>query len=276
MGVKKSTVATRARSGAMRYTAASSREPVPINTLLSTIGGRAPSTCPSSTGLSLQAQPAPWLYSVNRSGESCSIGAKYRYCLRYARIRPGRCAAGPPSPASGEGKLADRGQLQPSLHRCFERRVLRQVWVLLHYPLRLGADLAQQLGLQQRVHRHIGHPMLARSHQLAHAAQPHVLFGELEAIIGTREELEPRKDLRRGIVGQQEAPAGRGTSSDPTPELMQLRQPEAIGAFDHHGRRVGDVHADFDDGGRDQDVDLAGDEALHDLVLFLQATVDEA
>src|SRR5229473_2515130 len=75
MGVKKSSVATKARSGAMRYTAASSRDDAAVSTLGSTIGGRAPSTCPSSTGLSLQAQPAPWLYSVNRSGES--IGAKY-------------------------------------------------------------------------------------------------------------------------------------------------------------------------------------------------------
>src|SRR5260370_40890288 len=75
MGVKKSTVATRARSGAIRYTAASSRDDAAVSTLGSTIGGRAPSTCPSSTGLSLQAQPAPWLYSVNRKGES--IAPKY-------------------------------------------------------------------------------------------------------------------------------------------------------------------------------------------------------
>src|ERR1700687_4686186 len=86
MGVKKSTVATRARSGAsghtaatralwggIRYTAASSRDDDAVSTLGSTIGGSAPSTCPSSTGLSLQAQPAPWLYSVKRSGESIAL-----------------------------------------------------------------------------------------------------------------------------------------------------------------------------------------------------------
>src|SRR5438128_2426534 len=70
MGVKKSTVATSARSGAMRYTAASSRDAAAVSTLGSTIRGRAPITCPSSTGLSLQAQPAPWLYSVNRRGDT--------------------------------------------------------------------------------------------------------------------------------------------------------------------------------------------------------------
>src|SRR5712691_3880906 len=42
-------------------------------TLGSAIAGRAPSTRPSSIGLSLHAQPAPWLYSVSRSGESSFI-----------------------------------------------------------------------------------------------------------------------------------------------------------------------------------------------------------
>src|SRR5258708_35146579 len=65
MGVKKSTVATNARSGAIRNTAASSPVPAPTSTRGSVSGGSAWSTCPSSTGLSLQAQPAPWLYSVS-------------------------------------------------------------------------------------------------------------------------------------------------------------------------------------------------------------------
>src|SRR4029077_16423698 len=81
MGVKKSTVATRARSGAIRQTAASSRADAAVSTLGSTIGGRAPSTCPSSTGLSLQAQPAPWLYSVNRRGESIATKYQPRYLI---------------------------------------------------------------------------------------------------------------------------------------------------------------------------------------------------
>src|SRR5579859_1816576 len=90
MGVKKSMVATRARSGAIRYTAASSRDAVPSSTFGSTIGGSAERTCPSSTGLSLQAQPAPWLYSVNRSGET-STGASRYLCfvgVVFAAIAP--------------------------------------------------------------------------------------------------------------------------------------------------------------------------------------------
>src|SRR2546430_5734508 len=65
------------------------------------MGCSAQSTCTSSTGLSLQAHPAPWLYSVNRSGESCSICcAKYRVCLIHA---PTRRLSPPTSPARRGG-----------------------------------------------------------------------------------------------------------------------------------------------------------------------------
>src|SRR5438270_5850143 len=143
-------VATRARSGAMRYTAASSRAvPTPCSTLGSTIGGSAPSTCPSSTGLSLQAQPAPWLYSVNRIGGTWFIGAK------YPRPSP------PSSPLGGEGALlADRRQLQPSLDGRLARGVVGQVGGLLLDPLCLRVDLAQHLRLAQGRPRPTRQPIL--------------------------------------------------------------------------------------------------------------------
>src|SRR5215472_5110185 len=72
MGVKKSTVETSARSSAIRKTAASSPVVAPTRTLGSSRAGSAPRTCPSSTGLSLQAQPAPWLYWVSLSVVSTS------------------------------------------------------------------------------------------------------------------------------------------------------------------------------------------------------------
>src|SRR5438105_6962713 len=100
-------VATRARSGAMRYTAASSRAvPTPCSTLGSTIGGRAPSTCPSSTGLSLQAEPAPWLYWVSLSGETIQPP---RLALVKGRGR------GTPRPCACE--CHEGGFAQPFSHR---------------------------------------------------------------------------------------------------------------------------------------------------------------
>src|SRR2546430_931002 len=71
------------------------------------MGCSAQSTCTSSTGLSLQAHPAPWLYSVNRSGESCSICcAKYRVCLIHA---PTRRLSPPTSPARRGGGVVALG-----------------------------------------------------------------------------------------------------------------------------------------------------------------------
>ena len=49
---------------------------------------------------------------------------------------------------------------------------------------------------------------------------------------------------------------------------MELRQTKAVGVFDHHHRRVGDVDADFDHGGRDQNFDLALLKFAHYVLFF--------
>ena len=58
---------------------------------------------------------------------------------------------------------------------------------------------------------------------------------------------------------------------------MKLRQAEALRVLDDHHRRVRNIHADFDDCGRDEDVDVAATESLHRrLTLFgRHAAVDE-
>src|SRR5919106_5719463 len=65
-GVKKSTVATTARSGARRNTAASSRVAASTRIRGSFAIGTWRKTCVNSAGPSLQAQPAPWEYAVRR------------------------------------------------------------------------------------------------------------------------------------------------------------------------------------------------------------------
>ena len=45
---------------------------------------------------------------------------------------------------------------------------------------------------------------------------------------------------------------------------MELGEPEAIGLLHDHDRRVGDVDPDLDDGRRDEHVQLAAGERLHD------------
>src|SRR5436190_38831 len=90
MGVKKSPVDTSARSSVSRNTAASSPVVAPTSTRGSSSAGRAPRTCPSSTGLSLQPQPAPWLYSVSLSWVSIAAqrtAPGKTACVRCACVR---------------------------------------------------------------------------------------------------------------------------------------------------------------------------------------------
>ena len=45
-------------------------------------------------------------------------------------------------------------------------------------------------------------------------------------------------------------------TAHPAAQLMQLGEPEQVGALDHHHGRVGHVDAHLDHGGRHQHVDL--------------------
>jgi hypothetical protein len=79
-------------------------------------------------------------------------------------------------------------------------------------------------------------------------------------------------------AGHQDAVALCGAAADASAELVHLREAEALGVVDDHDGGVGDVDADFDDGGGDEDVDLAALEAGHgDLfVVGAEAAVEEA
>ena len=61
-----------------------------------------------------------------------------------------------------------------------------------------------------------------------------------------------------------------GPRPDAAPELVELREAEPLGVLDQHDRGIRDVDADLDDGGGDEDVDLAGLEAPHDRVLVVE------
>ncbi len=59
---------------------------------------------------------------------------------------------------------------------------------------------------------------------------------------------------------------------------MKLGEAETLGVLDDHDRRVGDIDADLNHGGRDEHLDLAGQEPRHDDVALrrFHAAVDEA
>ena len=98
MGVKKSVVATSARSSLRRNTAASSRVAASTSTRGSTTLGRWRSTSASSTAPSLQAQPAPCDRAVRRNfglgaAVSVMLGVAVAWVVIVARkstpARPG-------------------------------------------------------------------------------------------------------------------------------------------------------------------------------------------
>ena len=67
------------------------------------------------------------------------------------------------------------------------------------------------------------------------------------------------------------------TATNAPAELVKLVEAVVVGIHDDDEVGVGDVDADFDDGGRDEDVDLAFGEVLHDGVFFdgFHAAVEE-
>ena len=76
---------------------------------------------------------------------------------------------------------------------------------------------------------------------------------------------------------EQDTGRALGAAADAAAQLMQLRQPEALGMLDHHHARFGHVDADFDHRGRDQEPRLARGETLHGAILLgaAHAAVDQ-
>jgi len=136
--------------------------------------------------------------------------------------------------------------------------------------LELGVALEQLLGdlaraLEQR--RVVGQagdlelrqPVLAGAEHLAGAAQLEVDLGQPKAIrvLGDRAQAGQagisEEDAERRVLAATDAPA----------QLMELREPVALGGLDQHHRRVRHVDPDLDYGRRDEHVGLARCERAH-------------
>ena len=67
-------------------------------------------------------------------------------------------------------------------------------------------------------------------------------------------------------------------AADASAQLVQLGEAETFGVLDDHDGGVGNVDADFDDGGGDEDLRFVVPEGLHDSVLFFagEAAVEQA
>ncbi len=122
------------------------------------------------------------------------------------------------------------------------------------------------------------HAALARAEHVAFAAQLQIFLGDAEAVVGLAQDGEPRLGGRaeRRLV-EQEAGRALGAAADAAAQLMQLREPEALGVLDHHHARLRHVDADLDHRGGDQKPRLARGEARHGAILVgpAHAAVDE-
>ena len=112
----------------------------------------------------------------------------------------------------------------------------------------------EQAGIGELGDFEVGGATLARAKKLTWATELEVDFGQSEAIASLFHGAEAfRCDLAVAVT-HEDAVAFVLATTHPTTELVELGQPKAVGAFDHHGGGVGDVDAHFDDGGRHQNI----------------------
>ena len=71
------------------------------------------------------------------------------------------------------------------------------------------------------------------------------------------------------LLRHQQAVALRGATAHAAAKLVELCQAEALRLLHHHDAGVRDIHADFDHGGRNQDLDETLFEALHHGLCFI-------
>ena len=79
-----------------------------------------------------------------------------------------------------------------------------------------------------------------------------------------------------GALVEQQAGRVLGAAADAAAQLVQLREAEALGVLDHHHGRLRHVDADLDHRGGDQELGLAGGEALHRAILVGAASCGRA
>ncbi len=112
----------------------------------------------------------------------------------------------------------------------------------------------------------IGQPEAGRAglpgaQYIAAAAQPKILVGDQEAVVGVAQQGQPAAGgFVDPVLVQQQAETGVGAASDPAAQLVQLRQAEAFGVLDDHDAGLGHVDADLHHGGGHQQADRAGGE----------------
>src|SRR5579863_2544905 len=114
----------------------------------------------------------------------------------------------------------------------------------------------------------VGQAGLTGAEEFSGAAEFEIEFGDLKTVIRLHHGVETALAFFGDFAaGHQDAERFCGPAADAAAELVKLGQTEALGVLDHHYGCVGHVDANFYDGGRDQNLELAFLEHTHDLIL---------
>src|SRR6185503_16555459 len=116
--------------------------------------------------------------------------------------------------------------------------------LLVEHRLGGGAGLHGQVamvGALERGNAEAGQAALHEAQHVALAAQLPVTFRELEAVVQLRDRLQPSLGGLVHGIGDQHAVRGCLAATDTAAELVELRQPEPVGAFHDHHRGLGHV-----------------------------------
>ena len=102
-----------------------------------------------------------------------------------------------------------------------------------------------------------GQAALPGAEEITFAAQPQILLGDAESVVGLAQDGKPRVGCfaERALV-QEEAGRAFGAAADAAAQLMELREAEALGVLDT-SRLLRHVDSDLDHGGGDEDARLA-------------------
>ena len=110
--------------------------------------------------------------------------------------------------------------------------------------------------------------MLPGAEEVAGAPEGQILPGNLKAVVGLAQGLEPLQGFGIPVGGEQNAVGLRVAPPDPAAKLVELAQTEPVRVLDDHQRGVGHVHAHLDHGGGHQDIVFAPGKGPHGLVLL--------
>jgi hypothetical protein len=99
---------------------------------------------------------------------------------------------------------------------------------------------------------------LARAKDFARTPQAQILLCDTEAVAGLAHQGKASAtDLGETEMADQQASALAAPAPDTAAQLMELRQAESLRALDDHQGRVWNIDTHFNDGGCDQDPQLA-------------------